>query len=108
MHCQLTPLLLLAALPPAHPRTQERLGLWNKLQAERLRAVAGESEARRNRIAELHAAAKAMKERRRLDVYALNALLRMNEERKLSLLMEDKGLRGSGDHSGGGGMRHNV
>ena len=107
MRCQLTPLLPLAALPPAHPRTQERLGLWNKLQAERLRAVAGESEARRNRFAELHAAAKAMKERRRLDVYALNALLRMNEERKLSLLMEDKGLRGSGDH-GGGGMRHNV
>lgn len=56
---------------------QERLELYRRSQDDRAKAVAQEEAERRQRQADARHAQQAGKERRRIEVYALNVVMRM-------------------------------
>lgn len=69
-------------------RAQARLSDWRRVQMLEKQKAEGEEQRRRARQREESQAAVLLKERRRAEIYALNALLREQGQKKLDLFMK--------------------
>lgn len=69
-------------------RAQARLSDWRRVQTLEKQKAEGEEQRRRARQREESQAAVLLKERRRAEIYALNALLREQGQKKLDLFMK--------------------
>ena len=71
-------------------RAQVRLSDWRRIQAVEKQRAAEEEQLQRSRHREECQSAILMKERRRVEIYALNAILREQGQKKLELFMQGR------------------
>lgn len=71
-------------------RAQVRLSDWRRVQASEKQRAAEEEQLQRSRHREECQAAILMKERRRVEIYALNAILREQGQKRLELFMQGR------------------
>ncbi|KAG2430961.1 hypothetical protein HXX76_009927 [Chlamydomonas incerta] len=82
-------------------KAQERLEAYNRAQKETTRAAEAEEAARRQRHADERNRHNLAKERRRVEIYALNALLALSEAARTQLLVEAMTAQGQGQDAQG-------